>query len=126
MQPQKFVLCVADDYDTRLVISALLSQHGFEVAVADSFLTGLLLAQARPFHLYILDTYIGGKPGVELLKSIRVFDPLTPAVFFSSVAGEPARHQALAAGAAAYVNQPDCEGLLDAITHVCAPAQGVK
>ena len=126
VQPRRFALCAADDYDTRVVVSALLSCHGFEVLVAESVLTALLVARARAFHLYIFDARVGGKPGIELLKSIRDFDPLTPAVFFVSDAGDVTQREALAAGAAAYVEQPDCEALLEVIDRLYSPAYGIK
>jgi len=99
-------------------MSELLSRRGFEVVKAQSLITALLISRGQMFDVYVIDGQFRGNVGTALCRSIRVFDPLSPVVIFSSTAGESARREALGAGATRYVLKPDIAGLIETVSQV--------
>lgn len=65
-----------------MLISAILS--GYEVVSVDNANDGLRLALAGGFSLYLLDYNLPGVTGHELCRTIRAFDPETPALFITA------------------------------------------
>lgn len=109
------ILFVDEHEDAREVVTVRLSRRGYEVVAASSLITSLLISRGQTFHLYVLDAQFRGGTGIELCRSIREFDPLTPIIFFSSRAEESARREAFEAGATDYVIKPDLDGLIEAV-----------
>ena len=107
MQPSKRrILFIEDHDDTREFISLVLKQEGFEVVTGDSISSGMQLAKAERFDLYLLDSWLPDGSGLELCKSIRKFDQRTPILFYSAAAYESDRVLALQSGAQAYLVKP--------------------
>jgi DNA-binding response OmpR family regulator len=100
------LLYAEDDPDTRDMISVALGSEGFEVVCPKDLEVFLKLANDERWDLYMLDNWMPEISGVELCKRIREFDASTPIVFYSAVAYEHDKNEALAAGAFAYITKP--------------------
>ena len=100
------ILYVEDHKDTRELVSVILDTNLFDVTTADTIVEGERLLQAKHFDLYLLDRWLPDGDGLELAKTIRQSDPLTPIVFMSAVAFAKDRMESLEAGAQAYLIKP--------------------
>jgi DNA-binding response OmpR family regulator len=98
------VLLVDDDEDTRDLVTLTLIEY--TLICARDFDEGLRLAQHQDFDLYILDSWMPDKSGVELCRAIREFDPHTPILFYSAAAYERDIKEAIRAGAQDYLVKP--------------------
>lgn len=111
-QPKCRILCVDDHKDTSDMLSLLLSQEDYDVVCAPSAKEALALAANQEFDLYVLDKRLPDSDGLTLCAQLTEITPDVPCMFYSGDAYEIHRHQAIEAGAAAYVAKPDIEGLI--------------
>lgn len=103
---RKHVLCIDDDEDTCFMLTVLLGLEDYQVATASTLVEGLKLARSQQFHVYLLDFRLPDGTGLQLTQEIRSFDPFTPIIFCSGIAGLADRQQAIDAGAQAYLTKP--------------------
>jgi len=68
-------LVVDDDDSSRFVLSRALEALGFQVIVAEDGADVPELAAQHPFDLLVVDLYMPGMNGFELLRRIRTPDP---------------------------------------------------
>jgi DNA-binding response OmpR family regulator len=117
--PNPRILCVERNSDTCLLLAVMLGLTSFDVRCVSTTAEGLALARSEPFDLYLLDGLLCDGTGAELCEGIRKFDPVTPVVFFSALAEERHRQQAMEAGATAYLIKPnDLEKLAGTVTSI--------
>ena len=109
------VLCVDDDEDSRVMLTALLGITLIEAKAVGTATQALSSIRAEPFDLYLLDSRLPDADGFELCRRIRDYDPQTPILFFSGAAFDADKEKAIEAGANAYVIKPDVVGLLGRI-----------
>ena len=119
-QPKCRILCVDDHKDTSDMLSLLLSQQDYEVACALSAEEALSLAARQEFDLYVLDKRLPDADGLALCQKLTEITPHVPCMFYSGDAYAIHKHQALQAGAAAYVTKPDIEGLIENVRNLLA------
>jgi DNA-binding response OmpR family regulator len=100
------VLYIEDHEDTRELVTLLLTQKSYEVVTGDSIESGIALAIAGNFDLYLLDSWLPDGSGLELCQLIREFDKTTPILFYSAAAYASDRDLALQSGAQAYMIKP--------------------
>jgi len=100
------VLYIEDHEDTRELVTLLLTQKSYEVVTGDSIESGIALASADKFDLYLLDSWLPDGSGLELCQLIRQFDKTTPILFYSAAAYASDRELALQSGAQAYMIKP--------------------
>lgn len=116
----KTVLVVEDTRAHQLLIMGLLTQAGFEVAVADTAeLAWRWLDHTVP-HLILLDVIMPGQSGLDLCRMIRASSQLhqIPIVFCTAKNQEADRFWALRQGGNAYIAKPFApQQLLDAVYH---------
>ncbi|HKR60501.1 MAG TPA: response regulator [Pyrinomonadaceae bacterium] len=113
-------MCVDDHKDTSDMLSLLLSHEDYEVVCAMSSKEALSQAASREFDLYVLDKRLPDGDGLALCQKLTEITPDVPCMFYSGDAYEIHRHQALEAGAAAYVAKPDIEGLIENVRKLLA------
>ena len=119
-QPKCRILCVDDHQDTSDMLSLLLSREDYDVVCAMSAKEAISLAATSEFDLYVLDKRLPDGDGVALCVALTKITPNVPCMFYSGDAYEIHRHQALQAGAAAYVAKPDIEGLIEGVRKLLA------
>jgi DNA-binding response OmpR family regulator len=66
----------------------------------------LKIANDERWDLFMLDNWMPEISGIELCKRIREFDASTPIVFYSAVAYDRDKEEALNCGASAYIVKP--------------------
>lgn len=98
------ILLVEDEEEARELAAFTLTEHA--LICACDFDEGLRLARQRYFDIYILDSWLPDKSGVELCHAIREFDPHTPILFYSAAAYARDIGDALRAGAQEYLVKP--------------------
>jgi len=100
------VLYIEDHEDTRELVTLVLEQRCIEVVTGSTIQSGVTLAGAEEFDLYLLDSWLPDGSGLDLCKKIREFDKATPILFYSAAAYEIDRDQAIQSGAQAYLIKP--------------------
>lgn len=117
------VLCVDDDEDSRVMLTALLKLALIEAKAVGTGAEALSSIQAEPFDLYMLDSRLPDVDGFELCRRLRAMDPHAPILFFSGAAYEADKKKGIEAGANAYVIKPDLDGLFSSIKQFASAAQ---
>jgi len=100
------VLYIEDHEDTRELVTLLLGQKSFDVVTGGTIETGIALARAQEFDLYLLDSWLPDGSGLDLCQRIREFDQTTPILFYSAAAYAADHEMALRCGAQAYLIKP--------------------
>ncbi|MFN2406859.1 MAG: response regulator transcription factor [Pyrinomonadaceae bacterium] len=108
MQTEKVrrILYIEDHADTRELVTLLLAQKSYEVITGSTIASGVSLASAGEFDLYLLDSWLPDGSGLDLCQQIRQFDKTTPILFYSAAAYAADHDQALKRGAQAYLVKP--------------------
>ena len=118
---KKRILFVEDHEDNWEIVELTLAEY--TLIYARDFYEGLRLARLGYFDLYILDNWLPDRPGVELCRIIRRFDPNTPILFYSACAFKRDLQDAFSAGAQAYLIKPVS---FDELTHAVARLTSVQ
>ena len=100
------VLYIEDHEDTRELVTLLLSQKNYEVVTGSTIESGIELALAQRFDLYLLDSWLPDGSGLDLCQKIRQFDQTTPILFYSAAAYASDHEMALQCGAQGYLIKP--------------------
>ena len=114
------VLCVDDDEDSRVMLTALLKLALIEAKAVGTGAEALSSIQAEAFDLYMLDARLPDVDGFELCRQLRALNPHAPILFFSGAAFEADRKKGIEAGANAYVIKPDLDGLFTSIKQLAS------
>jgi Response regulators consisting of a CheY-like receiver domain and a winged-helix DNA-binding domain len=103
---QCHILFVEDNLDTQEIVSMFLQIEGYRVTSAHTAAEALRLVRTQAFDLYLLDNRLPDESGIALCQQLRESDPHTPIIFYSALAYETDKQQALAAGAQGYLTKP--------------------
>ncbi len=100
------VLYIEDHEDTRELVTLFLTQKSYEVVTGGTIESGIALAVAEKFDLYLLDSWLPDGSGLDLCQRIRQFDQTTPILFYSAAAYATDHELAMQCGAQAYLIKP--------------------
>jgi twitching motility two-component system response regulator PilH len=75
--PQKCVLVVDDDADSRMICRELLTHHGYCVIEADNGADGIKQAIETCPDLVIVDLRLPGIDGMDVVRTLRAANPTT-------------------------------------------------
>jgi DNA-binding response OmpR family regulator len=122
LEKTRRILYIEDHADTRELVTLLLAQKSYEVITGSTIASGIALAAAENFDLYLLDSWLPDGSGLELCQQIREFDKTTPILFYSAAAYNTDSDMALKCGAQGYLVKPShpselCELVTDLIEH---------
>lgn len=106
LEKSRRILYIEDHDDTRELVTLVLAQKSYEVITGSTIASGVALAGAERFDLYLLDSWLPDGSGLELCKQIRQFDKTTPILFYSAAAYATDSELALECGAQAYLVKP--------------------
>jgi len=99
------IVVVDDDRSIRLLVSAQLRQHGYQVEVAQDGIEALeLIARVQP-AIVILDVTMPQLDGFEVLRRLRAFSTV-PVILLTGVDDYPHKALGLDLGADDYVTKP--------------------
>jgi DNA-binding NarL/FixJ family response regulator len=79
----------------------------YEISAVSSTTQTLRLARRNAIDLYIVHSPLNWGDAADICKKIRIFDPNTPLIVYSTEPTERERREASAAGAQAYVARAD-------------------
>ena len=112
----KRILCAEDDFDSREMLRVLLQSNGYEVVCANDAEQAYSLITTEHFDLLLLDNWMPGITGVELVRVIRSAGKGTPILFYSGAAAAADKQEALDAGAQGYLTKPI--GITDLVNEI--------
>lgn len=103
------ILIIDDDCNSSELIEVMLQYSGtaYEITCVQTPEAGLRLAATQRFDLFMLDYRLPDMNGVEVCRAIRRMDANTPVMFFTGEAHAREKHEAMQAGANAYLVKPD-------------------
>jgi CheY-like chemotaxis protein len=118
------ILCADNNKDNLDLIKFLFEEKGIEVIACDSLEDCLLQIRQNSFAAVVLDNRFGDRSSREICQEIRIHNPHTPIVFFSSEARAAEIENALAAGGSAYLIKPnDLDKLTETVVKYIQEAQ---
>jgi nucleotide-binding universal stress UspA family protein/CheY-like chemotaxis protein len=100
------VLVVDDDQEFRRSLTKIFQKAGFRVSAASSANHADELLENEKYSLIVLDLKMPGKSGMELLQEIKAKTPASKVIMVTAFGDASTLRQALAAGAAAFLNKP--------------------
>ena len=122
------VLVIDDDPGVLEALGLILSQEGFDVALAGSGDEGVTTARgaapADAFDAVITDLKMAGMSGLEALAALRQHDPLLPVIVVSGFLSDEAAATCARLGALATLRKPFDVGDLLAIQQRGLEARG--
>src|SRR5689334_8663322 len=118
------ILYIEDHEDTRELVTLLLAQKSYEVITGSTIASGVALAGAEDFDLYLLDSWLPDGSGLDLCQRIRQFDTTTPILFYSAAAYASDQNLAMESGAQGYLVKPSQPTeLCDVVTRLIERSQ---
>ena len=97
------------------MLQVLLSDGDYEVQTAATIQEACQVATTIEFDLYVLDKRLPDGTGLDLCETLNELTPSIPCIFYTGDAYEIHRHEAMAAGATAYVAKPDVDRLISTV-----------
>lgn len=115
------ILVVDDEGSIRRTLEGVLRDEGFDVVLADDGESALrLLVSARP-ALVLLDIWMPGMDGIEVLKKIREIQPDLPVIMVSGHASISTAITATRIGATDFIEKPlDLSATMQAVRRALA------
>lgn len=92
------ILVVDDEPSIRDLLDTILRRRGHEVLLADQGQKALERFQRERPHVVILDLYMPGMPGIDVLKQIRTIDAQTPVIILTGAGTEAMAQEARTLG----------------------------
>ena len=107
-QEPRTILVIDDDFASRKVLQMVLKRSGYVPVLAEDGSTGLLRAKEVQPDLILLDFFMPGEDGFEVLTQLKTDLALReiPVIIFTVLVREESERRALELGAAAYVTKP--------------------
>ena len=102
------ILIVDDDKDICLTLSKILTSKGFQVTMANNSDAAINVIKSSSIDLVLLDVWLEGskKDGLELLKIIKKYNPITPVILISGHANVEMAVKAIKFGAFYFIEKP--------------------
>lgn len=100
------ILIIDDEKNIVTSLQEILSDEGYEVVTASEGLSGLELIQADPPDLILLDIWIPGMDGIEVLKVVKTYHPDIEVLMMSGHGTIDTAVQATKLGAQDFIEKP--------------------
>lgn len=100
------ILIVEDEEGIVQFLKQGLEEEGYEIVTASDGLMGFELAQKENFNLILLDWMLPKMNGLDVCKSIRIKDKITPIIFLTARDTVQETIEGLQAGANDYMKKP--------------------
>jgi DNA-binding response OmpR family regulator len=100
------ILVVDDEADLIGTYERILRRIGYAVITAGTRAAALAALEAQPVRLVVADVRLPDGDGLDVVRAARASQPPPPAIVVTAYASKAGRHDALVAGAAAYLAKP--------------------
>jgi two-component system response regulator (stage 0 sporulation protein F) len=100
------ILVVDDEEGARDLFNTILTDEGYEVALANGGEEALGLFKSGPFNLVITDIKMPIMDGLQLLQEIRKMGSKTDVIMVTAYGEVESYLKAMSLGAAEYINKP--------------------
>ncbi len=100
------ILVVDDEAGVRASLTGILSDEGYGVLAVESGEAALAALESRRYDLVLLDVWLPGKDGLEVLAQVRSADPELPVVVISGHGTIETAVKAVRLGAQDFVEKP--------------------
>jgi len=100
------ILVVDDDPDIRNLLTDFLTSEHYMVQTAADGSDALHMVQSRAFDLALVDIWLPGMSGIELLEQLKSLAPDMPVLIITCRPAYETAVQALRSGACDYVEKP--------------------
>jgi DNA-binding response OmpR family regulator len=116
MKQQANILIVDDELEIREVLKEFLQLKGYAVLTAANGVEALTCLKAETLDLALIDMWMPGMNGLDILRSIRALDPSVAMIMMTGLCDAEVVRQALEYGAHDCLAKPlDLRRLEDAI-----------
>lgn len=106
MLPTERVLIVDDEKNIVSSLKDILTDEGYEVSVARDGLGALEMIQSNPPDLMLLDIWLPGMDGIEVLKTVKTYHPEIEVLIMSGHGTIDTAVQATKLGAFDFIEKP--------------------
>jgi len=103
---QKKILLLEDDYELAETIGELLEEDDYNVTLVHTGNEAIDKTYDNSYDLYVFDINVPDMNGLELLKSLRIAEDTTPAIFISALVDLNTMAEAFHIGAEDYIKKP--------------------
>src|SRR3954471_3176368 len=126
--PTDPICVIDDDPSVRKSVARLLQSAGLEVRVFSEAKVFLEFLASTPVRVVVLDVWMAGMSGMELLVHLCARSPRTRAIFITGHDDHAAQRTVMAAGAFAFLIKPfnDEEFLIEVNRALNIPSQGAR
>lgn len=100
------ILVVDDEEGARELFSTILSEEGYDIALAENGEEALALFKETPYDLVITDIKMPVMGGLQLLQEIRDTGSKTDVILVTAYGEVETYLKAMSLGAAEYINKP--------------------
>jgi DNA-binding NtrC family response regulator len=106
MMTSKRILIVDDDQSICLTLSLTLSELGYEIEIAQSGQDALAAIEHRNFGIVLLDIWMPGIDGMEVLRRMKVIAPQVRVIMMTAHGGIDSAVEAMKLGAVDFIQKP--------------------
>ena len=110
--PQERILIVDDEKNIVSSLKGILADEGYDVSVADDGLDALDIIQSDPPDLLLLDIWLPGMDGIEVLKTVKTYHPNIEVLIMSGHGTIDTAVKATKLGAYDFIEKPFSMDLL--------------
>ena len=104
--PKKRILIVDDEKNIVSSLTAILSDEGYEVSMTDDGVEALEIIQKDPPDLVLLDIWLPGMDGIEVLKTLKTYNPGVKVLIMSGHGTIDTAVKATKLGAQDFIEKP--------------------
>jgi len=110
--PQERILIVDDEKNIVSSLKGILADEGYDISVADDGLDALDIIQSDPPDLLLLDIWLPGMDGIEVLKTVKTYHPNIEVLIMSGHGTIDTAVKATKLGAYDFIEKPFSMDLL--------------
>ncbi|ABA89604.1 sigma-54-dependent sensor transcriptional response regulator, PAS domain-containing [Syntrophotalea carbinolica DSM 2380] len=100
------ILVIDDEKCLRFSFERFLAAEGYDVSTAAEFDEAVSLLRQGEYDLVFSDIVLGGRTGLEVLRSLREYDQSTPVVMITGFPNVDTAAEAVRLGAYDYISKP--------------------
>ena len=121
--PQERILVVDDETNIANSLKEILSDEGYSVSITEDGLNALDMIQSDPPDLLLLDVWLPGMDGIEVLKTVKTYHPEIEVLVMSGHGTIDTAVKATKLGAFDFIEKPFS---MDSLTQSVKSALGLK